>query len=77
MEFNIKCFNYVQNWMFQWNFNLKYFNSVFFLNRIQKTPLYIAVKAKNVEIVKLLLSNNKIDVNPVNKIHYELCKWNS
>lgn len=34
-----------------------------FLTNIQKTPLYLAVVNKSIEIVRLLLQNPNIDVN--------------
>lgn len=42
-----------------------------FLNEIQiilfdSTPLYHAIKTDNIEMVKILLSNQKIDINAVN-----------
>ena len=37
------------------------FNEI--LIKLYKTALYLAVEKENVEIIKLLLSNNKIDVN--------------
>lgn len=45
---------------------IKYFNEVFYYN-INKTPFYLAVESGNIEVVKLLLSNTKanIDVNKV------------
>lgn len=30
---------------------------------MNKTPLYLAVENENIEIIKLLLSNEEIDVN--------------
>ena len=41
---------------------------IFFLNQIEiylfnKTPLIIAIEKENIKIVKLLLSNDKIDIN--------------
>ena len=34
---------------------------------LYKTALYLAVEKKNLKIIKLLLSNDKIDVNIINK----------
>lgn len=34
--------------------------------RINETPLFAAVKNENIEIVKLLLTDDKIDVNILN-----------
>ena len=36
---------------------------MFFIKSIQKTPLMIAVKNGNVDIIRILLSNPLIDVN--------------
>ena len=36
------------------------------ISRINKTALYHAVEKENIEIIQLLLSNNKIDVNILN-----------
>ena len=33
---------------------------------LNKTPLYFAVEKGNIEIIKLLLQNNEIDVNILN-----------
>lgn len=35
--------------------------------QIEKTALYLAVEIKNIEIIKLLLSNERINVNILNK----------
>ena len=43
-------------------FKIKYFNEIFFLKNY-KTALYSAVEKENIEIIKLLLSNDQIDVN--------------
>ena len=43
-----------------------YLNDI--LNIFYKTALYAAVKNENIDIVKLLLTNNQIDVNLINKI---------
>lgn len=39
-----------------------------FIHKYHETPLFIAVDKGNIEIVKLLLSCEKIDVNALNKI---------
>ena len=36
------------------------------ISRINKTALYHAVEKENIEIIQLLLSNDKIDVNILN-----------
>ena len=35
----------------------------FILNYIYKTALYLAVEKENIDIVKLLLANDKLDIN--------------
>lgn len=37
---------------------------------IYTTPLYIAVENENIEIIKLLLSNDKTDVNGITILFY-------
>ena len=49
-------FDEIQNHIYQWNKKIKFY----------KTPLYLVVEKGNVEIVKLLLANNKVDVNVKN-----------
>lgn len=44
-----------------------YFNEIL-INAINKTALFVAVENGNIDIVKLLLSNNNIDVNIINTI---------
>lgn len=70
MKFNIKHFNEVINQKIQKyliscysiKFNIKYSNEIIkFI--YYKTPLYFAIEKKNIEIVKLLLLNDKIDIN--------------
>lgn len=34
-----------------------------FINNIHNTPLHLAAKRKNIEIIKLLLSNKDININ--------------
>lgn len=49
---------------FEWNFWIKYLNDV--LNYIfNSTPLYKAIEIENIEIIKILLSKEKIDVNRI------------
>ena len=52
MKFKIISFNRIQN------HNIRY-NIIYFY----KTPLYLAVENENIEIIKLLLSNDKLDTN--------------
>ena len=54
IKFEIISFNTIQNHIFEWNFNVICIN---------KTALYLAVEKENIEIVKLLLMNDKFDVN--------------
>lgn len=35
---------------------------------LNKTPLYFAVEKGNIEVIKLLLANDKLDINVLNKI---------
>lgn len=55
--FNIVCYFYL----------CQYFNDNFLYVKIfmlfQKTSLYIAVQKQNIEIVRLLLERNDLDVN--------------
>lgn len=41
----------------------------FFFDFFNKTALFMAIELENIEIVKLLLSNSKIDVNASNIIN--------
>ena len=45
-------------------FQAKIFNKIIF--QYNKTALYLAIEKENLEIIKLLLSNNAIDVNILN-----------
>ena len=47
-------FNEIQNHIIEWNFDIIL---------IYKTALYLAVEKENIEIVKLLLMNEKLDIN--------------
>ena len=38
--------------------------------RIYKTVLYSAIEKENIEIVKLLLTNEKLDINALNIFQY-------
>ena len=79
IKFKIISFNAIQNNIFQWNsksYHLITFKNISF-NEIQnhifqqnfdiiiiyKTALYLAVENENIEIVKLLLMNDKLDIN--------------
>ena len=55
MAFKFKQFNEIKN-----NFFMKLY---FFFH---KAPLYIAVEKAKIEIIKLLLSCNKLDINLLN-----------
>ena len=48
-------------------FKIIYFNEI--LSLFYKTVLFTAVEKGNVEIIKLLLANDKIDVNILNIIN--------
>ena len=37
-----------------------------FFHLFDKTALYLAIEKENIEIVKLLLSNEKVDINIIN-----------
>ena len=40
------------------------------LTKIHQTPLYAAVEKENIEIIKLLLTNENIDANILNIFHH-------
>ena len=42
---------------------------------LNKTALYLAIEKENIEIIKLLLSNGKIDVNAPNIINLFYMKF--
>ena len=52
-------------------FKIIYSNKIFF-KEIHNTALFLAVKMENIEIIKLLLTNKKIDVNTKYEILYYL-----
>ena len=71
-------------------FSIKSFNEI--MTRFNKTALYFAVEKENIEIVQLLISNNKTDPDVIYilsyyyyKIHnklfyciqYQIIQWNS
>ena len=69
MEFKSIYFNTIQNHIFQSHYK-SYISMEFksiYLNEIiiwiDRTPLFEAIEEKENEIVKLLLENDKIDVN--------------
>ena len=72
MKFKIKKLNEISNQNIEWNlksknwmkFQIKTLNEI--ISRINKTALYHAVEKENIEIIQLLLSNDKIDVNVLN-----------
>ena len=82
MKFKIILFNVIQNHISQWNskayhsiwFKIMFFNDIqnhiiqWNLDKIIicKTELYLAVEKENIEIVKLLLTNDKLDINVLN-----------
>lgn len=59
-------FNHISIYFFVCNFALSYLNEILFY--FYKTALHIAVKNGNIEIVKLLLSCEKLKVNILYKI---------
>ena len=63
ITFYIISFNVIQNQIFERNFNIIY---------IYRTALYTAVEKENIEIVKLLLTNEKLDINVLNILFYFL-----
>lgn len=66
MKFIIKHFNIV----------LKLNFTIFQIKKLNKTALYIAVENENIEIIKALLKNNKIDLNLPAIIIYFFIKLN-
>ena len=55
MLFNSKYFNCIQKQII-YEISMKFY----------KTALYLAVEKENIEIVKLLLTNDKLDINILN-----------
>ena len=55
MKFKINEINYIRNY----NYNAIY-------KKIYKTALYCAVEKRNIEIINLLISNDKLDINFLN-----------
>ena len=47
-------FNTIHNHIIQWNSKIIWFS---------KTALYLAIEKENIEIVKLLLNNDQLDIN--------------
>ena len=41
-----------------------------------KTTLYIAVEKENIEIIKLLLTNDKTDINKINVLYNQKFQYN-
>ena len=44
-------------------------------HQFYKTALHIAVEKENIEIIKLLLTNDQIDVNTLNILKYYFIKF--
>ena len=64
MTFMINYLNEIQN---KWNeLYSKLLLKYNFLNAIYKTALYCAVEQRNIEIINLLLTNDKLDINILN-----------
>ena len=72
MTFKIEYFNRIKNVIFQLHlkanisitFKSKYLNEIIF--DLYHTALYLAVEKENLEIIKLLLTNDNIDINILN-----------
>ena len=62
MKFKIISFNYIHNFISLWNSNI-FFNEILIKYFFYKTALCLAVEKENIEIVKLLLMNDKLDIN--------------
>ena len=93
MKFKSKSFHEIQKQIFSWNSKINLFikfkdksfhkiqNNILIKFKITfyKTALHIAVEKENVEIVQLLLSHDKIDINiqyiSYNKIYEILNKF--
>ena len=67
MKFKTISFNGIQNYILI-KFRIISFNEI--IIQFYKTALYMAVEKENIEIVNLLLNNNKIDVNIINIYFY-------
>lgn len=63
MVFIINNFNTILNYVCFWNFIRFLMKSVFIFN---KTAFYTAVEKGNIEMIKILLSSDKIDANILN-----------
>lgn len=70
MIFTTKNLNRILKHKFWWYFNYKHLNDIlkstfikFYKYFNKKTPLITAIEIQNKEIVKILLSNEKIDIN--------------
>ena len=68
MEFKIIYFNQIQNDIFQYNYHI--IDSY-------KTALYLAVENENIEIIKLLLTNNRLDINVLNILYLFFLKFHN
>lgn len=53
---------------------MKYLNEIYFL--FHQTALYGAIEENNIEIVKLLLSNEKLNINILNVLYCFINKIN-
>ena len=47
-------------------FKIIFSSMKFYYNIIYKTALYLAIEKENIEIIKLLLSKNNLDINHIN-----------
>ena len=76
MKFKIISFNKIQNHIFQYNsesclsikFKIKTLYEILSLD--DETALHLAAYKGNVEIVKILLEQDNIDINAENEIHH-------
>ena len=62
MEFKNKSFISFQYEFMEFNYKL-----MKFINIVYRTPLIVAILSRNIDIIKLLLSNKNIDIN-INEI---------
>ena len=67
MKLKNKYFNSVQNHIFQFH-SKSYSNEI--IKYFYRTALFEAIEKENIVIVKLLLANDKIDVNILNIIFF-------
>lgn len=66
----MSLFNLIQNYFFQITFKITYFKYNSNILHLYSTALYLAVKKENIEIIKLLLTNDKLDINILSILKY-------